>query len=144
MNLTDIFAWVRPLNHKVLLVCIYLHWSSIETLVVNRDYRPQFLRKPCFVYAFQATDEQMDRPVARSRSRCRERRLNKHLQAKLIWSIFRRRASCRTLGSSKWNSCWHNWTIRMLLVLNNFINNPLMTKSNEFNWYFCMGKTSKP
>ena len=25
MNLTDIFAWVEPLDHKAKLVCIYLN-----------------------------------------------------------------------------------------------------------------------
>ena len=44
----------------------------------------------------EQTDEQMDRPVAWSRSRCRERRLNKFMQTKLdhwrscAWSVSQR------------------------------------------------------
>ena len=54
-----------------------------DLLVVNRDHSSKllsfFLRKSrfCILATDTLTDKQMDRPVALSRSRCRERRLSK-------------------------------------------------------------------
>ena len=39
----------------------------------------------------------------------------------------------RVLGTSKQKNIWHFLTMSILLVWNNFIKNPLITKSNESN-----------
>jgi len=52
---------------------------------------------------------------------------------------FLQRRSSRTLGNSTLNSSWH---IRMSVVLNNFMNGLLVTKSCEFCWFFCIGAES--
>ena len=61
---------------------------------------------------------------------------------KIYSGIFLQRRSSWTLGNS--NSTWHRDIIRMSVVLNNFINSLLVTKSSEFSWFFCKGRVSKP
>ena len=49
-----------------------------------------------------------------------------------------------TLGNWKPKNSWHALTISMLLVLNNFIKNLLMTKSREAIWCLLSTQASRP
>ena len=60
--------------------------------------------------------------------------LNRTLYRKFIHDFFQRRLSW-TLSNSKLNSYWHREIIRMSVVLNNFMNSLLVTKSSKFSWF---------
>jgi len=56
---------------------------------------------------------------------------------------FLARFSMITLGKSKVNCSWHIFTVSILEVLNNFMKNLFITKSNDFKSVLVNGQTSK-